>query len=314
MKIIFAGTPEFSLPALKAIYNSSHKIIAVYTKQDQPAGRGLKLTASPVKQLAAELNLPVIQPKSLRDEIAQKQLLAFNADVFVDVACGLLIPEAILHGPKYGCVNIHPSLLPRWRGAAPIQRAILAGDAITGVTIMQMDAGLDTGGIYKQISLPIENTDTSATLFAKLAELGAKLLLEVLNDIEYGKSVITPQDNAATIYAEKISKEEAKLNWNLSAIELDRMIRAFNPWPIAYTNINDQSIRIWQAQVLPDNNPNENKSAGTIIKVDKAGIDVATGNGILRLLKIQFAGGKVLTVADVLNSRKDLLGIGKILI
>jgi methionyl-tRNA formyltransferase len=309
MKVIFAGTPEFSLPALKAIYESSHKICAVYTQPDRPSGRGLKLTASPVKQLSQELNLPVCQPINLKNPEAQKQFLAFNADIFVDVACGFLIPKEILNAPKYRCINIHPSLLPRWRGAAPIQRAILAGDQITGVTIMQMDAGLDTGAIYKQISLPIENHDTTASLWEKCAVIGAKLLLEVLDEIEEGKAILTSQDDSKANYAEKITKEEAKLNWNLNAIELDRLVRAFNPKPIAYTEIDNQIIKIWQTQVLT-NSVSKNELPGTIIKTDKDGIDVITGSGILRLQKIQLAGGKILAVADVLNSKKNLFNVG----
>lgn len=310
MKIIFAGTPEFSLPALKAVYNSTHQICAVYTQPDRPSGRGMKLTPSPVKQLALDLNLPVLQPTTLKDLNAQKQFFAFEADVFVDVACGFLIPEVILHAPKYGCINIHPSLLPRWRGAAPIQRAILAGDKITAVTIMQMDVGLDTGAIYKQTSLPIENNDTTASLGKKCSEIGAKLLLDVLDEIEHGKAKLTPQDDSKANYATKITKEEARLNWNLSAIELDRAIRAYNPWPIAFSEIDNQVIKIWQAEIL-QNVLSEKKSPGTILKADKNGIDIVTGDGILRLQKIQFAGGKVLAVADVLNSKKDLFAIGK---
>lgn len=310
MKIIFAGTPEFSLPALKALYNSSHKICAVYTQPDRPAGRGLKLTASPVKLLAEELGLPIYQPTSLKNLDAQEQFLAFNADVFIDVACGFLIPKEILKAPKYGCVNIHPSLLPRWRGAAPIQRAILAGDKITGVTIMQMDAGLDTGAIYKQIPLPIADDDTTVSLWKKCSEIGAKLLLEVLEDIENQRAVLVSQDNTKANYAEKITKEEARLNWNLSAIEIDRCIRAYNPWPIAYTEIDGEIIKVWQAQVLVDK-LSEKKIPGTIIKVDKNGIEVVTKDEILRLLKIQFPGGKILTVSDVLNSKKDLFVINK---
>lgn len=309
MKIIFAGTPDFSLPSLKAIYNSSHQICAVLTQPDRPSGRGLKLTASPVKQLAQELKLPLLQPASLKDSLVQKQLCDLNADVLVDVACGFLIPKEILAALKYGCVNIHPSLLPRWRGAAPVQRAILAGDKITGVTIMRMDAGLDTGPIYKQDSLAIEDDDTSASLLQKCSVIGAKLLLGVLDEIENNKATLTSQDNALSNYAAKITKEEAKLNWNLSAIVLDRCVRGYNPWPIAFTEIAGQIIKIWQAKVV-ENNSAKTKSPGTIIHADKNGIDVVTQQDVLRLEKVQFAGGKVLAVADVLNSKKDLFVIG----
>lgn len=308
MKIIFAGTPEFAIPALKALLNSSHQICAVYTQPDRPAGRGQKLTPSPIKQLALENKLLLLQPESLKNPEAQNQLIAQHADVLVNVAYGLLLPKPVLEATKFGCVNIHPSLLPRWRGAAPIQRAIMAGDAETGVTIMQMDVGLDTGGIYKQVKLPITNTDTTASIMEQTAVLGAQLLLEVLHEIETGTATITPQDDTQSTYAKKIHKEEAQINWQLSASEIERMIRAFIPWPIAFTSIDSQNIRIWQATVTTNSTA---ATPGTIIAISQDGIDVATGSGILRLQKLQLPGRKPLLVREILNAQAKLFAAGK---
>lgn len=311
MRIIFAGTPQFSLPILQTLINSPHKICAVYTKPDRPAGRGQKLTASPVKQLALAHTLPVYQPITLKDPTAQKQLQDLNADVLVDVAYGLLLPEAILNTPKFGCINIHPSLLPHLRGAAPIQRAIMAGDTITGVTIMAIDAGLDTGAIYKQEILPIDNTDTTETLMKKASVIGAKLLLEVLNEIELGSAKTTPQGDEQSTYAKKISKEEGKIDWRKSAKEIERTIRAFNPWPIAYAEIDGKYVRIWQAEVKDYEKSTLTLPPGTIIHADKNGINVATGKDILCLLKIQFPGSKPLPVSDILNAQQKIFVTGK---
>lgn len=312
MKIVFAGTPEFALPALKALLNSQHKIRAVYTQPDRPAGRGQKLTASPIKEFALAHKLPIYQPSTLKDSTAQKQLQDLAADVLINVAYGMILPEAVLNMFKFGCINIHPSLLPRWRGAAPIQRAIEACDQTTGVTIMQMDMGLDTGGIYRQEILPIENIDTAEALLTKTAELGAKLLLEVLASIETNTAKITVQNDAQTTYAKKITKEEGKIDWHKSAQELDCMIRAFNPWPVAYTEIDDKTIRIWQAEMPNDTSQKTiTIQPGTIDQANKSGIDVITGNGILRLLKIQLPGGKPLLIKDILNNQHHYFATGK---
>jgi len=311
MKVIFAGTPEFALPVLQALLNSPHKICAVYTQPDRPAGRGQKLTASPVKQMALAYNLPLYQPLTLKDPTTQKQLQDLNADIFIDVAYGLLLPETVLNIPKFGCVNIHPSLLPRFRGAAPIQRTIMAGDTTTGVTIMKMDVGFDTGDIYKQEILPIDNTDTTETLMKKTSEIGAKLLLKVLTEIELGSAKSTPQNHQQSTYATKISKEEGKIDWHKSAKEIERMIRAFNPWPIAYTEIDGKYIRIWQATVKSSKQDNLNTTPGTIVHTDKNSIDIITSNGILCLLKIQLPGGKPLLIQDVLNAHQQLFAIGQ---
>ncbi|EKE01043.1 MAG: hypothetical protein ACD_21C00232G0003 [uncultured bacterium] len=308
MRIIFAGTPDFALPALEALFNSPHKICAVYTKPDRPAGRGQKITASAVKKWASAHNLPVYQPETLKDLTHQKQLQDLAADALIDVAYGLILPEAVLNMFKC-CINIHPSLLPRWRGAAPIQRAIEACDRATGVTIMQIDAGLDTGGIYKQEVLPIDTTDTTATLSVKAASLGAKLLLEVLTNIEAGRAKITVQNDAQSTYAKKITKEEGRIDWQKSALEIDCMIRAFNPWPVAYAEIDGQVVRIWQAET--QNIDSKSADLGTIIQASKNGVDVATGDGVLRLIKIQLSGGKPLLIADILNAHQQLFAVGK---
>ncbi|EKD45517.1 MAG: hypothetical protein ACD_69C00257G0004, partial [uncultured bacterium] len=280
---------------------------------DRPAGRGQKLTASPVKKWALANNLPLYQPASLKDSAAQKQLQELNADILVNVAYGLLLPKAVLNIPKFGCINIHPSLLPRFRGAAPIQRAIMAGDTITGVTIMKMDVGLDTGDIYKQTTLPIDDTDTTATLMKKTSKIGAKLLLEVLAEIETESAKATPQDDKQTIYADKISKEEGKIDWHKSAQEIDRMIRAFNPWPIAHTEINGKYIRIWKAKIkaITQQKNTPNNIPGTIIHADKNSINVLTGDGLLCLLNIQLPGSKPLQTSGILNAHKQEFAVGQ---
>ncbi|MDR1057444.1 MAG: methionyl-tRNA formyltransferase [Coxiellaceae bacterium] len=311
MKVIFTGTPLFALPALQILLNSSHTICAVYTQPDRPAGRGQKSTASPVKKLALEYNLPLYQPPSLKDPTVQKQLYDLNADILIDVAYGLLLPEAILTAPKFGCINIHPSLLPRWRGAAPIQRAIMAGDTTTGVTIIKIDIGLDTGDIYKQVTLPIDDIDTTETLSQKAAVIGAKLLIEVLIEITTGKAKTIPQNNKQTTYANKISKEEGKIDWHKSAKEIERMIRAFIPWPIAYTESSSKYIRIWQVKVITNLEILPNTTPGTIIHADKNSINIATGDGILSLLKIQLPGKKPMLTKDILNAYKQHFTIGK---
>jgi len=307
LKIVFAGTPLFAIPALVALLESEHSVCAVYTKPDRPAGRGQKLTKSPIKQFAEQHNLLIHQPETLKDKIVQQTLKELQADIMVDVAYGLFLPKEVLDLFKFGCINIHPSMLPRWRGAAPIGRAILVGDKETGVTIMQVDEGWDTGAILKQIKAPINDTDTTENLQKTLSQIGAELLLEVLRDIEANKLKPIEQDDSKSCYAEKIKKSEAELNWQLSAIELDRMVRAFNPWPVAFTYIDNQLIRIWKTIPLTIKTQ---EPPGTIINATKEGIDVATGKGILRLLELQLAGGKILTVAAILNSKRDLFKVG----
>ncbi|OGT37649.1 MAG: methionyl-tRNA formyltransferase [Gammaproteobacteria bacterium RIFCSPHIGHO2_12_FULL_38_14] len=308
LKIIFAGTPVFAAEILKALLHSSHQIIAVYTQPDQPSGRGLKLTASPVKILAQSEGLPIFQAISLKDYSEQTHLAAFNADVMVVAAYGMLLPQAILNLPKFGCINVHPSLLPRFRGAAPIERTILAGDAVTGVTIMQMDAGLDTGPMLLQRSCPISAQETSASLHDKLATLGAQSLIETLDLLAQGKIHAIPQDNQFATYAAKISKEEAYLHWEESAVLLSRKVRAFNPRPIAYTFFKGERLRIFEAIPLVGD---EIAEPGTLISASSEGIDVATGDGILRLLQVQVAGGKVMSAADFYRGKNSVLVKGE---
>ncbi|WP_395949294.1 methionyl-tRNA formyltransferase [Aeromonas sp. A-8] len=302
LKLIFAGTPDFAARHLAALLSSDHEVVAVYTQPDKPAGRGQKLTASPVKELALAHDLPVYQPASLRNEAAQAELAALGADLMVVVAYGLILPKAVLDTPRLGCLNVHGSLLPRWRGAAPIQRAIWAGDAETGVTIMQMDVGLDTGAMIRKVSCPIAADETSASLYDKLAELGPQALVDTLNAMAAGETAAEAQDDALANYAQKLSKEEARIDWSMEAVAIERCIRAFNPWPISWFEAAEQTIKVWQAEVIDSDH---GQSAGTLLKADKQGIDVATGKGVLRLLTLQPPGKKAMSVPDLLNSRRD---------
>jgi len=305
LKIVFAGTPEFAATTLASLLGSQHEILAVYTQPDRPAGRGRKLTASPVKSLALEHNLPVLQPVSLRDEAAQKELAAFNADVMIVVAYGLILPEPVLVTPRLGCINVHASLLPRWRGAAPIQRAILAGDAETGVTIMQMDKGLDTGDMLHVARCPIESSETAEILHDRLAELGSTALLEVLGEISKGQTRPEKQDDAQANYAEKLQKAEAQIDWMQSAEQLSRTVRAFNPWPVAFTRFDEKNLRIWLAAAI---DVEATATPGTVLAESRDGIDVATGAGILRVTQLQMPGGKSLSAEQFLNAH-SLLGV-----
>lgn len=302
LNIIFAGTPDFAARHLQALINSHHNVIAVYTQPDRPAGRGKKLTASPVKELALAHNIPVYQPGSLRKEPAQQQLAALNADIMVVVAYGLILPKVVLDTPRLGCINVHGSILPRWRGAAPIQRALWAGDKETGVTIMQMDVGLDTGDMLLKTYLPIEDDDTSASLYEKLAQQGPDALLQALEGLANGTLAAEKQDEALANYAEKLSKEEARLDWTKSATQLWQEVRAFNPWPVSYFEHQGNTIKVWQTQV---STTSSNAAPGTIISASKKGIEVATGDGVLTLLSMQLPGKKPLSVADILNARGE---------
>ena len=302
LKLIFAGTPDFAARHLAALLSSDHEVVAVYTQPDKPAGRGQKLTASPVKDLALAHDLPVYQPASLRNEEAQAELAALGADLMVVVAYGLILPKAVLDTPRLGCLNVHGSLLPRWRGAAPIQRAIWAGDAETGVTIMQMDVGLDTGAMIRKVSCTIASDETSASLYDKLAELGPQALVDTINAMAAGETAAEAQDDAQANYAEKLSKEEARIDWSMEAVAIERCIRAFNPWPISWFEVAEQTIKVWQAEVIDSDH---GQPVGTLLKADKQGIDVATGKGVLRLLTLQPPGKKAMSVPDLLNSRRD---------
>ena len=302
LKLIFAGTPDFAARHLAALLSSDHEVVAVYTQPDKPAGRGQKLTASPVKELALAHNLPVYQPATLRTAAAQAELAALGADLMVVVAYGLILPKAVLDTPRLGCINVHGSLLPRWRGAAPIQRSIWAGDAETGVTIMQMDVGLDTGAMIRKVSCPIAADETSASLYDKLAGLGPQALVDTVNAMAAGNTAAEAQDDAQANYAEKLSKEEARIDWSMEAVAIERCIRAFNPWPISWFEVADQTVKVWQAEVITQDHV---QRAGTLLKADKQGIDVATGKGVLRLLTLQPPGKKAMSVTDLLNSRRD---------
>ncbi len=306
LRLIFAGTPDFAAEALHALIQSPHEIVAVYTQPDRPAGRGQKLTPSPVKQLALQHQLTVLQPVSLKTAEATAQLRALDADVMVVAAYGLILPPEVLEIPRYGCLNIHASLLPRWRGAAPIQRAILAGDSETGITIMQMDKGLDTGAMLLKLTCPITGKDTAASLHDRLASLGAEAIITALDQLP--TLTATPQDDREATYAAKLTKQEAVIDWHRPAEELDRQIRAFNPWPVAQTRVNGQTLRIWSAQSLTDK---ANVPPGTVIGCDKQGIDIACGEGVLRLTWLQPAGSKPMDVAAFLNGRPDWLTPGK---
>ncbi|MBM6637005.1 methionyl-tRNA formyltransferase [Leclercia adecarboxylata] len=302
LRIIFAGTPDFAARHLDALLSSGHQVVGVFTQPDRPAGRGKKLMPSPVKVLAEEHGLPIFQPASLRPQENQHLVADLNADVMVVVAYGLILPKAVLDMPRLGCINVHGSLLPRWRGAAPIQRSLWAGDADTGVTIMQMDVGLDTGDMLYKLSCPITDEDTSATLYDKLAELGPKGLIDTLQQLADNRVQPEVQDEALVTYAEKLSKEEARLDWSLPAAQLERCIRAFNPWPMSWLEIDGQPVKVWQASVIAGP---VNAAPGTIVEANKQGIQVATVEGILNLESLQPAGKKAMSAQDLLNSRRE---------
>ncbi len=305
LNIIFAGTPDFSVPALEALIASKHNVIAVYSQPDRPAGRGRKLTASPVKQKALAENIPVFQPETLRDEAVQAELANLKADVMIVVAYGLILPEIVLNTPVYGCLNIHASLLPRWRGAAPIQRAIEQGDPESGVTIMQMDKGLDTGDMLAVLSTEITAEDSAETLHDRLSQLGSTALLQTLDEIQQGTLRPIKQNENDVVYAEKLSKAEAEIDWTQSAETLVRKVQAFNPWPVAFTQFKGKPLRIWQASLLADDNGIESqKTPGVVLAVHKEGVDVATGSGVMCLHLVQPTGKKQMSAYDFAQARQ----------
>ncbi|ABM01953.1 methionyl-tRNA formyltransferase [Psychromonas ingrahamii 37] len=310
LNIIFAGTPDFAAKHLSALINSEHNVIAVYTQPDRPAGRGKRLTASAVKELAMEQQIPVYQPANFKEVDSTKQLAALNADLMIVVAYGLLLPQLVLGIPRLGCLNVHGSLLPRWRGAAPIQRAIWAGDTETGVTIMQMDEGLDTGDMLAKVSCPIERDETSASLYEKLALQAPDVLVDTINKLVKGELKAEKQDPQLACYAKKLSKSEALIDWSKDAVFIERCIRAFNPWPVSYFVLDDKVIKVRQAGLLATKSE---QTAGTIITASKNGIQVATGEGIINLEVLQLAGKKALPVQDILNSRRELFAQGTLL-
>ena len=308
MRIVFAGTPEFAAQHLAALLAAGLPVVAVYTQPDRPAGRGHKLMPSAVKQLALQHGIAVYQPQSLRDPQAQAELAALKADLLVVVAYGLILPQAVLDIPRLGCINSHASLLPRWRGAAPIQRAIEAGDQQSGVTVMRMEAGLDTGPMLLKVSTPISATDTGGSLHDRLAELGSAAVVEAVSQLAAGQLPGEAQDDSLATYAHKLNKDEARLDWSRPAVELERLIRAFNPWPLCHSSLNGEPLKVHAAQ-LGDGHG----QPGSILAADKNGLSVACGPGALRLTRLQLPGGKPLNFTDLYNSRRELFAIGQVL-
>ncbi len=300
LRIIFAGTPDFAARHLQALIDSEHQIVGVYSQPDRPAGRGKKLKASEVKELALANQLAVFQPASLKTDDALAELSSLNADIMIVVAYGLLLPKAILEAPRLGCLNVHGSILPRWRGAAPIQRAIWAGDDETGVTIMQMDEGLDTGDMLHISRCPIATTETSASLYTKLAELGPTALVETIAKLANGEITPQVQDDEQANYAKKLSKDEANIDWSMDAVQIERNIRAFNPWPVCFTKMGENTVKIYQADVVE-----QQGKPGTILHSDKHGIVVACGTHALKITQLQPQGKKPMAVTDFLNGRSD---------
>ncbi|RVU31717.1 methionyl-tRNA formyltransferase [Neptunomonas marina] len=311
LNIIFAGTPDFAAATLAALVNTEHNIIAAYTQPDRPAGRGKKLKASPVKELAQQHDIPVYQPKSLRSSEAQAELAALNADLMIVVAYGLILPKEVLEAPRFGCMNVHASILPRWRGAAPIHRSLLAGDTETGVTIMQMDEGLDTGDMLHTVTTPISTTETSGQLHDRLAAIGAQAMLTTLAQLCNGKLAPEKQDDSLATYAHKLEKQEGNIDWSQPAEQVDRQIRGLSPWPIAFTQLGDATLRIHGS--TPSTHSSE-APAGTITELEKDAIVVACGDGrCIGLTRLQLPGGKVLAARDLLNSRRDDFAVGTVL-
>jgi len=299
LRIVFAGTPDFAVPALDALHAAGHEIAAVYTQPDRPAGRGQALSGSPVKRRAVELGLPLEQPATLRTSEAAADLAAYRPELAVVVAYGLILPPAILGVPRLGCWNIHASLLPRWRGAAPIQRAILAGDTTTGITIMQMDAGLDTGAMLLVRPLPIGARESGGQLHDRLAALGAESIVATVEQCLAGQLAAARQPDAGAIYAAKIRKQEAVIDWRHSSAQIDRQVRAFNPWPVAETRWQGQQLRIWEAESVAADMDGE---PGRVLVAEGGRLLVATGEGALQLHRVQLAGRRAMTPAEFLNA------------
>ncbi|MEY1660607.1 methionyl-tRNA formyltransferase [Isoalcanivorax beigongshangi] len=308
LRIVFAGTPDFAALSLAALLASRHQVVAVLTQPDRPAGRGRTLTPSDVKVLAEQHQLPVLQPTTLRDADIGAQLASFDADVMVVVAYGLLIPQAILDLPRHGCINVHGSLLPRWRGAAPVHRAIAAGDDESGVTIMQMEAGLDTGPMLHKVATPITASDTGGSLYQRIAELGAAALVTVLDDLAQFQVGAEVQPEQGVSYAHKLGKQEAELDWQQDAEQLARTVRAFNPWPVAQVPFGDQRLRVWQAHAGPGSG-----APGTLLSVSPDSLEVACGQGSLHITEAQLPGKKAQPVKDLLSGRAHLLRPGQLL-
>ncbi|MFK0085740.1 methionyl-tRNA formyltransferase [Pseudomonas sp. NPDC090755] len=308
MRIVFAGTPEFAAEHLKALIDSPYDVVAVYTQPDRPAGRGQKLMPSAVKQLAVDNDIPVLQPPTLRNAEAQAELAAFAPDLMVVVAYGLILPQAVLDIPRLGCINSHASLLPRWRGAAPIQRAVEAGDNESGVTVMRMEAGLDTGPMLLKVTTPISATDTGGTLHDRLAEMGPPAVLEAVAGLAAGTLQGEVQDDSLATYAHKLNKDEARLDWSRPAVELERLIRAFNPWPICHSTLNGEAVKVLAASLSTGKG-----TPGEILSASKDGLIVACGEQALCLTRLQLPGGKALNFSDLFNSRREKFASGTVL-
>ncbi|MBV2204690.1 MAG: methionyl-tRNA formyltransferase [Pseudomonas sp.] len=308
MRIVFAGTPEFAAQHLQALLEAGRAVVAVYTQPDRPAGRGQKLAPSPVKQLAVQHGIPVYQPQTLREPAAQAELATLQADLMVVVAYGLILPQAVLDLPRLGCINSHASLLPRWRGAAPIQRAIEAGDDESGVTVMQMEAGLDTGPMLLKVSTPITAEDTGGTLHDRLAALGSQAVVRAVEALAAGTLQPEPQDDALATYAHKLSKDEARIDWRRPAVELERLVRAFNPWPICHTTLGGEALKVHAARLGAGQG-----EPGHILEASRNGLTVACGEGALSLTRLQLPGGKPLDFADLYNSRREQFAAGLVL-
>lgn len=302
LKIIFAGTPEFAAKHLEHLIQHNYDVVACYTQPDRPAGRGKKLQPSAVKQVALANDIPVYQPPSLKNEEAQQELAALGADLMIVVAYGLILPKVVLDTPKYGCINVHGSILPKWRGAAPIQRSVLAGDPETGVTIMQMDVGLDTGDMLHIETCPIDADDTSGSIYEKLQALGPKALVDTLEKIAQSDISPVPQDNELATYAHKLTKEEAEINWQDSAEQIERNIRGYQPWPVATIKLNGNTVKVWRSTLTSESS---DKPAGTILRADKQGLIVSTGTNPIAITQLQPPGKKPMSIADFINGRSD---------
>ena len=305
MRIIYAGTPQFAVPALQALLSSADAVVAVFTQPDRPAGRGRVITASPVKQCALVHGIPVEQPENFRTDDAIIRLQHYQADVMIVAAYGLILPQVILDSPRLGCINIHASLLPRWRGAAPIQRAILAGDQQTGITLMRMEAGLDTGPMLRSAAIDIADHETTAHLHDRLAALGASLLLPLLRELPGCLQRASNQPESGVTYAKKILKEEARIDWQHSATQIDRQVRAFNPWPVAETTVFGKQLRVWEAHVvdLPSGS-----TPGSVLHADADGIQVACGDQVLKITQLQLAGRSAVSAADFIKGQGQTNG------
>lgn len=310
MRIVFAGTPEFAATHLSALISSDHDVIAVYTQPDRPAGRGKKLTPSAVKTLAQENGIEVYQPLNFKHQDDLATLSSLEADLMIVVAYGIILPRAVLDAPKFGCINVHGSILPKWRGAAPIQRALWAGDETTGITIMQMDEGLDTGDILSISTCAIETCDTSASLYEKLAELGPRTLVDTLNSLPSVQAI--KQDDTQATYAKKLSKQEAQIDWQLSAEQINRNVRAFNPWPVAWFSVEGYNVKVWNADIstLP---ANHDYQAGEIIAYDTHGLHIACATGSVIITKLQLPNKKAQFIDQLVNGQPHLFQVGAIL-